>query len=158
MLLHLGWAPSHYIWDGVETFHVELKLWLTLWPPTSVYFSIYTLFIFFYKGGISAVSKRLDARYDWLPSPDSLSKFGHIRIVYIGDACNANISENVSGRLALVSPDGQCSYFTKVLSNEERLGLIQSLFNLRTISFSIFIHIDTHSSTLKIPYYLLSWE
>lgn len=151
MLLHLGWAPSHFIWDGVET----------LINSVAAHFGVFLhlhSFYFFYKGGISAVSKRLDARYDWLPSPDSLSKFGHIRIVYIGDACSANISVPVSGHLALVSPDGQCSYFTKVLSNEERLGLIQSLFNLINLTFSIFIHIDTHSSTLKIPYYLLSWE
>ena len=151
MLLHLGWAPSHFIWDGVET----------LINSVAAHFGVFLhlhSFYFFYKGGILAVSKRLDARYDWLPSPDSLSKFGHIRIVYIGDACSANISVPVSGHLALVSPDGQCSYFTKVLSNEERLGLIQSLFNLINLTFSIFIHIDTHSSTLKIPYYLLSWE
>ena len=62
------------------------------------------------------VAKRLDARYDWLPSPNTLAKYGHLFIVYVGDACSPNMFLNdVAGRLALVSNDtGACSYFTKV--------------------------------------------
>lgn len=62
------------------------------------------------------VSKRLDARYDWLPSPDTLAKYGHLQVAFVGDACNASSFVNpVNGKLALVSmEDVQCSYFTKV--------------------------------------------
>lgn len=69
-------------------------------------------------GEILRVSKRLDARYDWLPSPTSLAKYGHLLVVSVGDACDSNMFVNVSGDyLALVSMNGtKCSYFTKVSS------------------------------------------
>ena len=67
--------------------------------------------------------KRLDARYDWLPSPNTLAKYGHLFIVYVGDACSPNTFLNdVAGQLALVSNDtGACSYFTKVRVEESLL-------------------------------------
>ena len=59
-------------------------------------------------------AKRLDARYDWLPSPTTLSKYGHLQVVYVGDACSSNkFYSDVTGNLALVA-NGGCSYFTKV--------------------------------------------
>ena len=70
-------------------------------------------------GGILRVSKRLDARYDWLPSPSTaLAKYGHLLVVFVGDACDANMFMNVKDDyLALVSMEGvKCSYFTKVSS------------------------------------------
>ena len=70
-------------------------------------------------GGILLVSKRLDARYDWLPSPSTaLAKYGHLLVVFVGDACNESMFMNVSDDyLALVSMEGaKCSYFTKVSS------------------------------------------
>ena len=64
------------------------------------------------------MSKRLDSRYDWLPSPNTLAKYGHLLMVFVGDACDANTFTNVvDGKLALVSMEGEkCSYFTKVSS------------------------------------------
>lgn len=65
------------------------------------------------------MSKRLDARYDWLPSPSTaLAKYGHLLVVFVGDACDANMFMNVKDDyLALVSMGGvKCSYFTKVSS------------------------------------------
>lgn len=70
-------------------------------------------------GGILRVSKRLDARYDWLPSPSTaLAKYGHLLVLFVGDACDGNILMNVKDDyLALVSMEGaKCSYFTKVSS------------------------------------------
>lgn len=62
------------------------------------------------------VARRLDARYDWLPSPDVLAKYGHLLVVYVGNACSPNTFVNrAAGHLALVSNEtGNCSYFTKV--------------------------------------------
>jgi len=73
-------------------------------------------FFVFTPGETYCVAKGLDARYDWLPSPNTLAKYGHLFIVYVGDACSPNMFLNdVTGRLALVSNDtGACSYFTKV--------------------------------------------
>lgn len=77
------------------------------------------------KGEIHMVSKRLDARYDWLPSPDTLAKYGHLQVAFVGDACNASSFVNpVNGKLALVSMEGvQCSYFTKVQNSEKNGAL-----------------------------------
>ena len=78
------------------------------------------------------VAKRLDARYDWLPSPHSLiHKHSHFIISYYGNACNLKPEWRVAkkhldddkkqkkktseGRIALVSP-GDCSLFTKVIT------------------------------------------
>ena len=70
---------------------------------------------FFSSGYIMCVAKRLDARYDWLPSPTTLSKYGHLQVVYVGDACSSNrFYSDVTGHLVLVASGG-CSYFTKVL-------------------------------------------
>jgi len=74
------------------------------------------------RGGILRVSKRLDARYDWLPSPSTaLAKYGHLLVLFVGDACDGNILMNVKDDyLALVSMEGaKCSYFTKVQNCEK---------------------------------------
>lgn len=71
----------------------------------------------FSLGEATCVAKRLDARYDWLPSPNTLAKYGHLLVVYVGDACSPDtFLANVTGNLALVSSSdtGACSYFTKV--------------------------------------------
>lgn len=62
------------------------------------------------------VARLLDARYDWLPSPDTLAKYGHLLVVYVGDACSPDTFVNrAAGHLALVSNEtGNCSYFIKV--------------------------------------------
>ena len=61
------------------------------------------------------VTKRLDARYDWLPSPQAITaKYHKLLYVSVGDACKP-IEANVTGSLALVSMEGaNCSFFTKV--------------------------------------------
>ena len=77
------------------------------------------------------VAERLDARYDWLPSPHTLlHKHGsHLSVDFYGNACHFNarwtskvdkkdrkLKNHVSigGRIALVAPGGQCTVFTKV--------------------------------------------
>jgi len=80
------------------------------------------------EGEAFCVVKRLDARYDWLPSPNTLAKYGHLFIVYVGDACSPIMFLNdVAGQLALVSNDtGACSYFTKVQNCQKNgaLGVV----------------------------------
>ena len=81
------------------------------------------------------VTQRLDARYDWLPSPHNLiHKGAHYRVAYYGNACHFKsdweeenrdgVSDEThedqktkaqGGHIALVSPGGDCSYFTKVM-------------------------------------------
>lgn len=57
------------------------------------------------------VLKRIDARYDWLPSP---VKFGNktLPLVFAEDGCQENSS--VAGAIALVSDVG-CNFYTKVI-------------------------------------------
>ncbi|KAM7427339.1 hypothetical protein ABFA07_021507 [Porites harrisoni] len=68
------------------------------------------------QGEMVCVARRLDARYDWLPSPDTLAKYGHLLVVYVGDACSPDtFVDRAAGHLALVSNEtGNCSYFIKV--------------------------------------------
>ena len=93
-----------------------------------------TCMAFSFPGEVMLVAPRLDARYDWLPSPHNLiHKHTRFRIVYYGNACHfqtdwGKSSQNndnkktkksqkikpSEGRIALVSPGGDCSYFTKV--------------------------------------------
>lgn len=87
-----------------------------------------------FLGEVILVAQRLDARYDWLPSPHNLiHKHTRFHLAYYGNACrfksesdkrnqdNSNaktyktLKKNVNeGRVALVSPGGDCSLFTKV--------------------------------------------
>lgn len=85
--------------------------------PILTVVSLLSLLFNLISGGILLVSKRLDARYDWLPSPSTaLAKYGHLLLRFVGDACDGNMSTNVKDDyLALVSMEGaKCSYFTKV--------------------------------------------
>ncbi|XP_032239840.1 uncharacterized protein LOC116619295 [Nematostella vectensis] len=92
-------------------------------------------------GNIIRVSERLDARYDWLPSPHALShNYTHLAVRYYGDACHhvkftrksnkdkqnaGDVDEQknakrkkkrkASGKIALVSAAGNCSLFTKIV-------------------------------------------
>lgn len=89
----------------------------------------------FCLGEVILVAQRLDARYDWLPSPHNLAhKHAHFNIAFYGNACdyqseleeskvdegddyhekrNNHKGKGSEGRIALVSPGG-CSLFTKV--------------------------------------------
>lgn len=62
---------------------------------------------------------RLDARYDWLGwAFDPSGVFGNasVPMAYIGDGCQKQDSarRNLTGRVALVSPGGSCSYYSKL--------------------------------------------
>ena len=90
---------------------------------------------FSFSGEVVLVARRLDARYDWLPSPHNLAhKHTHFQIAYYGNACHfkseweknsqSNIEKKTKNshktnareeRIALVSPGGDCSFFTKVI-------------------------------------------
>ena len=57
------------------------------------------------------VLKRIDARYDWLPSP---AKFGNktLPLVFAEDGCDKD--PRVAGAIALVSDVG-CTFYKKVI-------------------------------------------
>ena len=94
----------------------------------------FTCMAFSLSGEVMLVAPRLDARYDWLPSPhDLVHKHTHFQIVYYGNACqfksewgksspnngdkrteNSLKTKISEGRIVLVSPGGDCSFFTKV--------------------------------------------
>lgn len=57
------------------------------------------------------VLKRLDARFDWLPSPASIFGNKTVQMVVAEDGCN--IYSAVNHSVAVVSSEG-CSYFKKV--------------------------------------------
>ncbi|XP_031560536.1 uncharacterized protein LOC116296630 isoform X2 [Actinia tenebrosa] len=89
------------------------------------------------SGDIIKVMERLDARYDWLPSPHTLvNKHKSLKLKYYGDACasidhvqnkskknyktNKKILRNNKhkkgvGELALVTASGDCSFFDKIV-------------------------------------------
>ena len=58
------------------------------------------------------VLKRLDARYDWLPSPSSTMGNKTLPMYYCHDGCETVTS--VNGSVALVTYNGSCSVFEKV--------------------------------------------
>ncbi|XP_021351177.1 uncharacterized protein LOC110448965 [Mizuhopecten yessoensis] len=66
------------------------------------------------------VSKRLDARYDWLPSPQSV--FGNKTVSLVRAETGCNSVEAVNGSIALVA-SGKCSFFQKV-QTMQRSGAI----------------------------------
>nr|XP_058954000.1 uncharacterized protein LOC131781372 [Pocillopora verrucosa] len=94
------------------------------------------------EGEVMLVTQRLDARYDWLPSPHNLiHKGAHYRVAYYGNACHFKsdweeenrdgVSDEThedqktkaqGGHIALVSPGGDCSYFTKI-HNMNKVGV-----------------------------------
>ena len=89
-----------------------------------------------FAGEVVLVVQRLDARYDWLPSPHNLiNKHSRFNIAFYGNACSflpeweevetdqvddeeekhkKQKNKVVEGRIALVSSGG-CSSFTKVI-------------------------------------------
>ncbi|KAJ8036127.1 hypothetical protein HOLleu_20006 [Holothuria leucospilota] len=62
------------------------------------------------------ILKRLDARYDWLPSPEGVFKNQSQGVVMADTGCTVN--KTVSKKIALVKAGG-CSYSTKVSSMEQ---------------------------------------
>lgn len=85
-------------------------------------------------GEIIVVARRLDARYDWLPSPFQLTHMHtSLEVVDYGTACHIkhklqvkktragfeqwkrNKRKRKHGKVALVSSYGDCSLFEKVL-------------------------------------------
>lgn len=108
-------------------------LWFVFWFLSN--FSVFLLCLL--TGEVVLVAQRLDARYDWLPSPHHLiHKHTRFNITFYGNACNfqSDWQENKiddknggdklrkkhkkkisEGRIALVSPGG-CSLSTKVSS------------------------------------------
>lgn len=57
------------------------------------------------------ILKRLDARYDWLPSPASTFQEKSVSLLYVNDGCD--VTSQVKGQVAIVTDMG-CSYFQKV--------------------------------------------
>nr|XP_006821161.1 PREDICTED: uncharacterized protein LOC100372536 [Saccoglossus kowalevskii] len=67
------------------------------------------------------IMKRLDAHYDWLPSPVSAFGDKSTEITNAGNGCQGNI--DVKGKIALLSRNGECSFFTRV-SNMQKDGAL----------------------------------
>lgn len=69
-----------------------------------------TQLAFFTGWEMPVISKRLNARYDWLRTPWNRTSY---QLVDAGDGCRD--SPSAAGAVAWVS-EGSCSYFTKVCS------------------------------------------
>lgn len=81
-------------------------------------------------GDAIKVAERLDARYDWLPSPHAFSHHhSTFRLKYYGEGCdlssedilrarqkNQNHKKKKAGEIALVLASGKCSIYKKVSS------------------------------------------
>ena len=110
-----------------------------------------------FSGEVVLVAQRLDARYDWLPSPHNLvHKHTRFHITYYGNACHFNSeweeesqeddnkthkkhkTKAKEGRIALVSPGGDCSLFTKVTG----------LLRWREVLWESSVHLDQQHNTL----------
>ncbi|EDO48865.1 predicted protein [Nematostella vectensis] len=80
------------------------------------------------NGDVLNVFRRLDARYSWLPTVNTLTaKHRRLRILNINDSCASKFAENPQGSLALVSLEqGSCSPFTKIKNaqNNGALGVM----------------------------------
>ena len=73
-------------------------------------------FFSFSDGDVVFVAKRLDARYDWLPSPYTLkTKHPKTKLVEYGDGCTFKKDISVASSVIVVSRKGKCSFFEKVI-------------------------------------------
>ena len=73
------------------------------------------LFLFL-DGDVLFVTKRLDARYDWLPSPYTLkAKHPKTKLVHYGDGCSCEEEVSAASAIIVVSRKGKCSFFDKVI-------------------------------------------
>ena len=57
--------------------------------------------------------KRQDGRFDWLPNIFTSLATTAGDVIFVGDACNQDVTRDVSRKLALVT-GGDCSDFDKV--------------------------------------------
>ncbi|XP_070550393.1 uncharacterized protein [Ptychodera flava] len=71
------------------------------------------------------IVKRLDARYDWLPSPVSVFQDKSTEIEIGGNGCQK--SGSVKNKIALLKLDGQCSFFEGV-SNMQQSGALGVIY------------------------------
>ena len=95
-----------------ELFYCFLKFTNALTHWIVIFDVIFFLFIL--EGEISFVSKRLDGRYDWVPSPYTLkTKHPKAPIVKYGNGCELQ-GGNFSGKIVLMSRGNNCSFVTKV--------------------------------------------
>jgi len=79
------------------------------------------------EGDVNFVIKRLDARYDWLPSPYKLKpKHSKMKIKFFGDGCKKKLSEGYTGKVVLISREGNCSFFEKIMHAQQAgaLGVV----------------------------------
>lgn len=66
------------------------------------------------EGDVLFVVKRLDARYDWLPSPYKLKpKHSKLQIVSFNDGCRSKAKSSYDNKIVLISREGNCSFFDK---------------------------------------------
>ena len=104
-----------------RTFYEVFSIYKTFYKsqPTEQYLkSELTVNMPYFSGNIRSVTKRLDARYDWLPSPNNLnSAHKRLPLKFVGDAC-ALPSDDLTGSLAVATMSGHsCSCFTKASSS-----------------------------------------
>ena len=73
-------------------------------------------FFSFSDGDVFFVAKRLDARYDWLPSPYTLkTKHPKTKLLDYGDGCSFKKELSAASSVIVVSRKGKCSFFEKVI-------------------------------------------
>jgi len=66
-------------------------------------------------GDVFFVAKRLDARYDWLPSPYTLkTKHPKTKLLDYGDGCSFKKELSAASSVIVVSRKGKCSFFEKM--------------------------------------------
>ncbi len=89
----------------------------------STYSKLFEFFIFI-DGDLKFISKRLDAHYDWLPSPYTLKeRHPKTKIVDYGDGCEVKHDVEAESFIILVSR-AKCSFFEKVKSLNVKYSLL----------------------------------
>lgn len=84
------------------------------------------------EGDVYFVNKRLDGRYDWLPSPYTLkAKYPRTKIADYGDGCS-DLPGNFSTQLLLISREGNCSFFQKMKSAQKASAIGAILYSSTT--------------------------
>eukprot|EP00795_Rhopilema_esculentum_P014430 gene14430-5486_t len=111
-------------------------------------------------GDVKFVSKRLDARYDWLPSPYTLkAKHPKTKIVDYGDGCSVKEKIYAASSIILVSRKGSCSFFEKIQVGSKAKAIAVIIYSNENEALTDMTCVKEECATeLKLPGTMITFE
>ncbi|XP_032898127.1 uncharacterized protein LOC116986660 [Amblyraja radiata] len=103
---------------------------------------------------LTIIGKRLDARYDWLTK-----SWKSVPYILVDGSDGCNITSDVRGAVALVSDEGNCSYFTKIknMADSEASGVLVYVSLGRPLQDMNCEGVECHT-TINIPASMIHFQ